>query len=287
MNVILFFTDGQPNALTFGMNGAADYRLPRKTSATGAFGAGAGPSPAYVVGSYNTNNASPCTSGGPFSGVISYAVGIYKKDATVFPITAADDAKKIGTAEGNPASSNCAFDALFSTPSTIYTDANGVAIAGPGIPTVFDVAFLPRQDIMGNYLDSGYTGSGAPLATVNRYTAGPYNGQIRSDDIVRGCCTIGVDDTITNAGINALDNAANRARADALTRNLGLTIYTIGLGNTPGGVNNTLLLRVANDKDSNLGANSYTPGMFILATDSNQLNQAFNQIASEVLRLSR
>jgi hypothetical protein len=287
MNVLLFFTDGMPNALTFGMNGANDYRLTRKTSATGAFGAGAGPSPAYTLGSYSTNNASPCTSGGPFSGVLSYAAGLYKKDSTVFPITPADDAKKIGSTEGNPASSNCAFDALFNTAATIYRDANGVAIAGPGIPTVFDVAYLPRQDIMGNYLDSGYAGSGAPLASVNRYTTGPYNGQLRSDDVVRGCCNIGVDDTITNAGINALDNAANRARADAVTKNLGLTIYTIGLGNAPGGVNNTLLLRVANDKDSNLGANSYTPGMYILAADTSQLNQAFNQIASEVLRLSR
>jgi Flp pilus assembly protein TadG len=289
LNVILFFTDGQPNALTFGMYGAIDNRLVKRasttTSTTGNITAQG------TATTYNDGNVSPCVAGaGPFSGVISYIAGIYQPGATGYPATQTLDAQKIGATEGNPASSGCAFDAQFSNTNYIYKNpSNTFAIAGPGFYPVFDVAYLPRQDMFGNYLDSGPNGSGAPFVSVRTYPSGVYSGKIRSDDVWTGCCTIGVNDTITNAGINALDNAAQRARADAATRNLGLVVYAIGLGNAPGGVNNLLLARVANDPDTtNLPANtSYNDGIYVFSPDATQLNQAFNQIASEVLRLSK
>jgi len=91
----------------------------------------------------------------------------------------------------------------------------------------------------------------------------------------------GHHDSITQAGLNALDNAAQRARADANVKNLGLIVYSIGLGNAPGGVDNTLLKRVANDPAANNYNTSYLPGMYLYAPDTSTLNQAFSQIASE------
>jgi hypothetical protein len=160
-------------------------------------------------------------------------------------------------------------------------------IAGPGFFPFFDIAYLPEQDVFGNLTGTGY--SGAPYAAVNRYPSsyGTSQGKIRVDDIGRGCCTLGVNDSITNAGVNALDNAAQRARDDSITRNLNVYTYTIGLGNAPNGVDNALLQRIANDPN----ANNYDPnkpiGEYVFAPTASQLNQAFSKIASQVLRLSK
>lgn len=291
LNVLLFFTDGQPNTLTFGIApDGTDNRLPVKTLTT--------PS-TLVYGGYDNGNRSLCkdalgraSSSGSwnpsnFSGVISFAAGIYKKDALGFPASQSQDAQKIGVIEGN--NGGCAFDAQFANTGTIYYGGSPNApIAGPGFFPAFDVAYLPNEDINRNLTGNGYIGSA--FVPVNRYDNGfppAYRGKIRVDDIGRGCCTLGVDDSITNAGINALDNAAQRARADSMTRNLNVVTYTIGLGNAPGGVNDQLLQRIANDPNA-LNFNSSQPaGEYVFSPTTAQLNQAFNKIASDVLRISK
>jgi Flp pilus assembly protein TadG len=299
LNVIVFFTDGMPNTITFGMNGATDNRLPVKKFATPLSNSSLG---------YDIKNASPCNaSSGPFTGVVSFAAGIYKKDAASYPASQSVDAQKIDGTGGD--AGGCAFDAQFSNSATIYKDhTNSFAIAGPGFPPIVDIAYLPDQDIFGNLTRLGYSGS--PYATPNVYPAtggwpAAYQGKIRVDDMFFGnsgsaCgsyptfggtipagCVLGISDSITKAGLNALDNAAQRARADANTRNLGLIVYTIGLGNAPGGVDNALLQRVANDPAANNYNTAYLPGTYLYAPDTSTLNQAFSQIASEVLRISK
>ena len=297
LNVVIFFTDGMPNTITFGMNGLTDNRLPKKLLATPLSNSAYG---------YDIKNPSPCNLlSGPFTGVVSFAAGIYKKDAPSYPASQAVDAQKIDSTGGD--AGGCAFDAQFSNSGTIYKDhTNSFAIAGPGFLPIYDIAYLPDQDIFGNLTRLGY--SGAPYATPNVYPSSfplLYQGKIRVDDIFFGnsgaaCgayptfgatipagCVLGISDSITLAGLNALDNAAQRARADASTKNLGLIVYAIGLGNAPGGVDNTLLKRVANDPTANNYNTSYLPGMYLYAPDTSTLNQAFSQIASEVLRISK
>lgn len=292
LNVILFFTDGMPNTLTFGIApDGTDNRLPVKKLAT--------PS-TFAYGGYNNANISLCKDSAyrtspnvlwnpsNFSGVISgFVAGIYKKDAPGFPASQSVDAQKIGTAEGNYG--GCAFDVRFNDAATIRTGGSPTAaIAGPGFMPTFDVAYLPEEDINRNLTGLGYVG--AAFASVNRYDPSfpvPYRGKIRVDDVGRGCCNIGFDDSVTNAGFNALDNAAQRARADSISRNLNVVTFTIGLGDAPGGVNDQLLLRIANDANAP-NYNSVQPsGEYIFAPTAAQLNQAFNRIASDVLRLSR
>jgi len=292
LNVLLFFTDGQPNTVTFGIApDGTDNRLPVKKLTT--------PS-TLAIGGYNNANKSPCldslgrnNSNGAwapanFSGVISFIGGLYKKDSPItFPITQSADAQKIGALEGN--NGGCVFDVQFNNAANIYYGGSpNAAIAGPGYYPMFDIAYLPEEDINRNLTGNGFIGSA--FASVNRYDNTfplAYQGKIRVDDIGRGCCTLGTDDSITNAGVNALDNAAQRARADSITRNLNVLTYTIGLGNAPGGVDDVLLQRIANDSGANNYNSAQPTGEYIFAPTTAQLNQAFNKIASDVLRLSK
>ena len=292
LNVLLFFTDGQPNTVTFGIaSDGTDNRLPVKKLTT--------PS-TLSLGGYNNANKSLCldsagrnSSNGAwapsnFSGVLSFVAGLYKKDSPVtFPITQSADAQKIGSAEGN--NGGCVFDVQFNNAANIYYGGSpNAAIAGPGYYPMFDIAYLPEEDINRNLTGNGFVGSA--FAPVNRYDNSfpvAYQGKIRVDDIGRGCCTLGTNDSITNAGVNALDNAAQRARADSITRSLNVLTYSIGLGNAPGGVNDQLLLRVANDSGANNYNSAQPTGEYIFAPTTAQLNQAFNKIASDVLRLSK
>ena len=291
LNVLLFFTDGQPNTLTFGIApDGTDNRLPVKTLATPfslAYGGYNTINKSLCLDSAGRTNASGAWAPANFSGVISFAGGIYKKDAPSFPASQSVDAQKIGVAEGN--NGGCAFDVQFNNAATIYYGGSpNAAIAGPGFLPAFDVAYIPDEDINRNLTGAGF--SGAAFASVYRYDNTfpvAYRTKIRTDDAGRGCCTLGTNDSITNAGVNALDNAAQRARADSITRNLNVLTYTIGLGNAPGGVDDQLLLRIANDSGANNYNSAQPTGEYIFAPTTAQLNQAFNKIASDVLRLSK
>jgi Flp pilus assembly protein TadG len=292
LNVILFFTDGLPNTLTFGTApDGTDNRLPVKTLTTPS-------THSDPRTGYNNANRSPCRdsagrtssnaswSPSPLTGVITFMTGIYKKDASTYPASQAMDAVKIGPAEGNHG--GCAFDAQFASTAAFQGGSPRRPIAGPGYRPTFDVAYLPEEDIFRNKTGTGY--AGAPYTPVNRYDSsypGPYQGKIRADDSVRGCCTAGVDDSITKAGLNALDNAAQRARADSVARGLNVTTFVVGLGNTPGGIDNSLLQRIANDPQAGNFNPDQPRGLFFYTPSSSQLVQAFVRIASEVLRLAQ
>ena len=95
---------------------------------------------------------------------------------------------------------------------------------------------------------------------------------------------------VENFATNAADHAALRIRrgdADPLNGNLslpGVVIYSIGLGN----VDSVLLERIANDP-------SLTPnpvaagnnGRYVYAANATELNLAFTQVASQLLRLAQ
>jgi hypothetical protein len=95
------------------------------------------------------------------------------------------------------------------------------------------------------------------------------------------------------AAWNEADNTANNIRNDSNlvnrtgdTENLLPTIYTIGYEGD-GGVDQGLLLRIANDKGSSSYNSSQATGMYVPAANSNALADAFNTIASAILRLSK
>jgi hypothetical protein len=84
------------------------------------------------------------------------------------------------------------------------------------------------------------------------------------------------------ASWNAVDNAAQRILADTT---MNIAIYVIGYtGN--GGVDQVLLKRMANTQDSTSYNQTYQTGMYVSAGNASELQNAFDSVASALLRLA-
>jgi Flp pilus assembly protein TadG len=251
LNVIVMFTDGIPNTITLG-------------PAYSPAGVVAAPMP--IKGTCTLNGNPPAGYSGVIAGDTSYTVtgGIYQATNSTYPAPAWPGDLFLITHAQNWGS-GCAFQ----TYNAGY---------GPGVmastSTAFanDISYLPSTDSFGNGLDTDVLGgTGFPAATTHS------GGHIVAND----------RQTIENAGINALDNAAQNARIDAAANNIPFIVYTIGLGNAPGGVNNVLLERIANDASSATHQAAYTTGLYMFSPDTAQLSSAFATIASDILRISK
>jgi Flp pilus assembly protein TadG len=234
LNVILFFTDGQPTAVT--------AVLPKKAG-------------------------SSCTSAGPFTGVFTVGFqvaspfspvgtgGVMDYNAPPQPMTS--DAILISGSEGNPA--GCSFANNW---SNNWGSADN------------DIAGVPTTDIWGNNLNNRYqavTLSGG-LVTIPSNSTGALN--------------------MIAASTNAADDAAARIRAAASPGNgasglSGITIFSIGLGNSTYPANGGFLERVANDPQSSSFDSSAPTGLYVFAPSAADLSDAFSKVASEILRLAK
>lgn len=222
LNVILFFTDGQPNTVH--------------------------------MTNMEVKGSSTCSSTTARAGVIAPStsgsvLGIYRSDPVSLPpipTTGNGDQRIISN------SSNCYYN---SNAANVYKDI--VALTRSGAAN--------EVDIFGNAL----TGYKTP---INRTS-----GRIRIDDA----------ETITNAGINALDSAARRARDDANTRGLDLTTFAIGLSNTIGSAEDTLMNRVANTAASTAYQNDRPTGLYVRADNVSELQAAFGKLASDIMRFAK
>jgi len=92
--------------------------------------------------------------------------------------------------------------------------------------------------------------------------------------------------SVRNSGANALANAATRVRTDSVRTGLDVVTYVIGLGNYTGAPELELLNRVANTPASPAHDGSKPVGLMIYADQAGELEAAFSQICSEMLRLS-
>ncbi len=244
LNVIVMFTDGIPNTLTFGP----------------AYGTGAG-APMPIKGTCRLVNAAPAGYSGVVAGDTAYGVtgGIFQATNSTYPAPQPfpADITLIGSTQNYR--SGCTFP------------SNSV-ISSTSTPFASDISYLPATDAFGNAIATDILGgTGFPAATN---TSG---GHVVAND----------RQTIENAGINALDNAAQNARVDAAANNIPFIVYTIGLGNAPGGVNDVLLQRMANDANSATHQAAYTTGLYMFSPDTAHLSSAFATIASDILRLSK
>ena len=130
-----------------------------------------------------------------------------------------------------------------------------------------DIAYMPDTDINKNPT-TGYK-------TVPVYPNGNYANHKRID----------TPQGITTASQNAADNAATRIRGD---RSLVPIIYAIGLGGTSvEPLDQDFLRRVSNDPSSPIFDPSEPPGLFVYSPNASQLDNAFNTVASQILRISR
>jgi Flp pilus assembly protein TadG len=143
----------------------------------------------------------------------------------------------------------------------------------------------------------------APNSNGCAYAASwPYNSNRVGIDIVGLPATdahgnsLSVPSAVTSsnieaAAVNAADSAALRIRTGAVVPGVGsirnVIIYSIGLGNAAGGVEQDFLRRVSNDPAASNYDSTRPAGLFVYAPQASDLTQAFNRIASEILRMSR
>lgn len=143
-----------------------------------------------------------------------------------------------------------------------------------------DIAFLPTQDAYGNRTNAGY-GANAPyygngVATIATYgSTATFKNQIRPDQQIPA---------VVAAAVNAADYQAQAMQNDP---NYTIIIYTIGLGGAPDfPIDQTLLERIANDPRSPIYNANKPAGAFYYAPDPSQLNAAFMSVASQILHLT-
>ena len=242
LNVILFFTDGQANAIiaTYPIKDQPDTRYNYVNTST------LQPAPKSTC---NTNDVlyggfTVFTNTANFTGVTG---GVY--DATPSPINGGAGAPPVISAP------NCYF-----TKPGAYGNYN--AYQGRA-----DVAYIPGSDFNGN-LTTGYK-------PADTFPNGPYVGKIRPDS----------PQAIRYAAMNAADSISKAIRSDAT---FGIVTYTIGLaGNEPIPMDTDFLERLANDPNASNYNPSQPQGKFMLATDNASLADAFNAVASQILRLSK
>jgi Flp pilus assembly protein TadG len=260
LNVIVLFTDGQPNLLS------ATY--PIKTSIDTRYGVNPPPDSSQYTSLY-TWPASPCNTGS--STLVGGLTTLY--DSSVSYGVQGYTGGLFDTATQVPVSTSAN---LISARNCKFTQSGDQYVRG-------DVAYIPTQDNYSNYTNSGYGGNspyyGPGLGTTNvpaTFTSGPYTGQIRPDEQTVG---------IMAAAINAADYQAQVILNDTTYKPV---IYTIGLGGAVDmPIDATLLERIANDQRSPIYNNSLKTGLYVPSPTPTQLTQAFDLVAGQILRLSQ
>jgi hypothetical protein len=130
-----------------------------------------------------------------------------------------------------------------------------------------DIAYIPTQD-SNTYSTVGYI----PLDYFP--SSSPYHDRIRPD----------MPRTVRWAAFNAADSVAQAIRNNSTYTTV---VYTIGLqGNETMAIDQDFMERMANDPDASNYDGTKPQGEFILAPNTAQLSQAFQHVASQILRLS-
>jgi len=253
LNSIVLFTDGYPTAMSASPNTAANTPLK-------PYGTGSGKSQC----TYNPNGGTTPDAAHTMSGFIY-------EDVTGLYLLASTDTGH--TTDWWLAHSNASYNngppnavRLQAQPSAAIAGCAGFANAGTNSTwNLNDLAKIPSTDLYGNSV------SGYQSVTLTSPTSSTQ---------------------WDNAVWNATDNVANTIRSLGAMGSLPapsmlpVTIFTIGYtGN--GGIDATLLKRLANTQDSTSYSSSQQVGMFIQVSSSSNLSAAFTQVASSLLRLAQ
>jgi len=255
-NVIVLFTDGIPNGFTAFLNDPANNALGSNSNCT-----------------YN-----------PATGNATRMFGWIATAGTAADITFFNPTSSTGIGFYSP----LIFD---TTHSSYYWVTN---ISGSYVNDMNQVTGTPMTNCqhIGGYgsLGSGTDMSGLAKIPPQDYYGNSTSGTAYTQGVLYKTYNIAYDSTKPGNGYhmglaswNVTDNAAQRILQDSA---MNIAIYTIGFtGN--GGVDDVLLKRMANTQDSSSYNANYQSGIYVSASDAATLQQAFGQVASEVLKLTR
>jgi len=263
-NVIVLFTDGVPNGFTAYLNDPSHNVLGSNSNCYYNPASPTDPSSQMIGWIATAGNSSTLSYFNPNKSQAS-GIGVYSPLIFDTTHTAKYWVKTVGSSgyvddmtpnelSGQPVMKNCQ-----------HIGTNGNLGAGTDMS---GLAKIPPQDYYGNSTtDPAYTQSALyGLYGIAYDSTKPTNGY-----------HMGL------ASWSAADNVAQTILKDTA---MNIAIYTIGFtGN--GGVDNVLLKRMANTQDSSSYNANYQSGTFVTASDIGSLQQAFGQVASEVLRLTK
>ncbi|MEO8594769.1 MAG: VWA domain-containing protein [Candidatus Solibacter sp.] len=277
LNSIVLLTDGVPSALSLYFNNPASSNANNivKDSSSGSvctnktITAGTGETAAKMMKGWLA------LTGPAYSGTTPYGVFLM----------ATQDANAAHTASWwmNWGGSSAALDYAAPNPTTPYAGCTGMYNNKPG--NFNYVSKIPATDAWGNSLTTGgYTNSHVVGGSVSSiYTGTAFNASSYNSEYQWGL-----------AIWNSVDNAAKRVRTDANRPNrtgdtsgpMNVQIYVIGYtGN--GGCDDGLLKRVANDPTAAGYVSTEPRGQYYSAANGAELADAYNKLASDLLRLAR
>ena len=250
LNVLLFFTDGQPTASVFNMPIAnaspCSAYTPGSPSGPGGYGIPA-IAKGFIPGLLNTY-----TNSSAFWGLNDY------------------DGKTVSGQQ--QVATN---DLLLAPNSTNCTYASGFVADGQlhNITNTSDWVAVPTKDIYGNSANSGYQ-------AVTMSAAAP------------GFIDKGNANNMPAIALNTADDAATRIRNGVVDPVYGrglanVLILSIGLGTAPVPASGPFLQRISNDPLSNIYDSTKPTGHYYDAPTTADLAPAFQEVASEILRLAR
>ena len=248
INAIVFFTDGQPSAYT------ASFPV--------------------RIAPYNGSNSAPYCSSSPREAVIGTSqppnspvfqeiLGFWNRTANTAPVTLGNH---FGWIYDHFIVSGC-------------NNNNGnFDPYGSNVELLFD----PNQCLPASWTPTHPTLTRTFSISTGPYTVSQCSSALKStssdtsNQNFRGA-------QVHNAAKNLTVNIANAARADAALG--GGRVYSIGLGGWGYPADADFLERVSNDADSIYYDPNLPGGLYFYAPTPSQLQQAFNQVASEIFRL--
>jgi Flp pilus assembly protein TadG len=272
LNVIVFFSDGKPDAITatFPVKNYADYRYNvSPTTSQGSIGA-----------SSTCNFNSTTGNNDPITGILvaldenpdasGSTLGVIDPTKTQ-PISSTDSTYGLIPPQSQLVNApNCSF---------YTTTANTSNYTGGAFNVRQDIGYInqstPNLDAYGNRMNAWYrpitgqTNANLLFTSTNQYAN--QIGKIRPDTPMG----------IVNTALNTAMDGALQIRNDTTYKPV---IYSIGLGNY---VDDDFMESVANDSRGSQYNSSKPTGLYIKAPTASQLGSAFQQIASQVLKISQ
>jgi Flp pilus assembly protein TadG len=268
LNFIVFFTDGEPTGVAVNMPITTTSPCSETTQVVPVNGTPPASFPAGYTGKYITGMYATFTNGSAYIGLSKHTA---TANANGTPPTSTLPATAGGVADQVVAdlSSGCAYSVSWNQNWGVTSDFRGIAkqdIFGNSLvndsyhPTTKSILNSPagNPDPAGSYIAITDPSNGIPMATNAADDAGS---RIRS----------GTTDPVYNRGLS------------------GVIINAIGLGNAPVALpaDGIFLERITNDPRSPIYDSSKPAGLYVYAQHSSDISDAFGQIASEILRLSK
>jgi Flp pilus assembly protein TadG len=276
LNVIVFFTDGNPNGIT------AVYPPKSQTDSRYYANPEYGSARTNLTGTIDSNM--PATTSQCQSSLPSAAPGAVIQGSSGAATGLTQGPYQVSTPAPTSVCASGQSRAICNTTLTMLSVAGCYFSSGPGYSSMWPITgyYATRQDIA--YIPSSdYYGNGTNNSSYMTQSGDLPPGVYAS----RGGMRVDTPQAVMDASFNAADAQALTIISDTTYQPV---IYAIGLGGASDvaseSVFQSFLERVANDPRSSRYNAALPVGLFVYSPDDTQLAAAFHQIASQILRLS-